>query len=45
MQSLPIAVHIVFTPIDDSRNEEPIEILASIKSNKHEDIQATIPPI
>jgi len=45
MQSLPIAVHIVFTPIDDSRSEEPIEILAPIKSFKHEDIQPTIPPI
>ncbi len=45
MQSLPIAVHIIFTPIDDSRNEVPIEILASIKTFKHEDIQPTIPPI
>jgi general secretion pathway protein J len=45
MQSLPIAVHIVLTPIDDFLDEEVLEILAAIKTWQHEDIQPTIPPI
>lgn len=45
MQSLPIAVHIVFTPIDYELDDEVLEILAEIKTWQHEDIQPTIPPI
>jgi len=45
MQSLPIAVHIVLTPIDELIDEEVLEILAAIKVWQHEDIQPTIPPI
>lgn len=45
LRSLPIAVHIVFTPIDDSLNEEVLEVLAAIKTWQHEDIQPSIPPI
>lgn len=45
MQSLPIAVYIIFTPIDDSLDEDVLEVLASIRTWKHEDIQPTISPI
>lgn len=45
MQSLPIAVYITFTPIDDTLDDEVLEVLASIRSWKHEDIQPTISPI
>ena len=45
MQSLPIAVHIVFTPIDETRDEEVLEVLSAIKTWRHEDIQPSIPPI
>ena len=45
MQSLPIAVHIVLSPIDELIDEEVLEILAAIKVWQHEDIQPTIPPI
>ena len=45
MQSLPIAVHIVLTPIDDFLDEEALEILAAVKTWQHEDIQPTISPI
>ena len=45
MQSLPIAIHIVFTPIDEMLDGEVLEVLAAIKTWRHEDIQPTIPPI
>ena len=45
MQSLPIAVYIVLSPIDETLDEDVLEVLASIKTWRHEDIQPTIPPI
>jgi len=45
MRSLPIAVHIILTPIDDEFDEGVLEVLAAVKNWKHEDIQPTIPPI
>ena len=45
MQSLPIAVHIVLTPIDETLDEDELEVLAAIKTWQHEDIQPTVPPI
>jgi len=45
MRSLPIAVQIILTPIDDRLDDEILEVLAAIKTWQHEDIQPTIPPI
>ena len=45
MQSLPIAVYITLTPIDTSLDEEVLEVLASIRSWQHEDMQPVISPI
>lgn len=45
MRSLPIAVHIIFTPIDDALDDETLEVLAAVRTWQHEDIQPTIPPI
>jgi prepilin-type N-terminal cleavage/methylation domain-containing protein len=45
MQSLPRAVHIVLTPIDEFEEEEVLEILAPIRTHEHEDIQPTTPLI
>jgi general secretion pathway protein J len=45
MQSLPIAVHIVFTPIDSDLEEDVLEVVAAIRNWQHEDIQPTIPPV
>ena len=45
MQSLPIAVHIIFSPIDEDLDEEVLEVLAAIRTWQHEDIQPNISPI
>lgn len=45
MQSLPLAIHLVFTPIDEFIDEDVLEVLAAIKTYNHEDIRPTIPPI
>ena len=45
MQSLPIAVHIIFSPIDEELDEEVLEVLAAIRTWQHEDIQPNISPI
>jgi len=45
MQSLPLAVYIILTPIDELLDEETLEVLAAIKTWRHEDIQPSIPPI
>lgn len=45
MQSLPRAVHIVLTPIDDFEDAEVLEILAPIRTWEHKDIQPTTPII
>lgn len=45
MQSLPMAVYIILTPIDETLDEEVLEVLAAIRTWQHEDIQPTIPPI
>ena len=45
MQSLPIAVYIVLTPIDELLDDEILEVLAAIKTWRHEDLPPTIPPI
>lgn len=45
MQSLPIAVYIVLYPIDELIDEETLEVLAAIKTWRHENLQPSIPPI
>jgi len=45
MQSLPIAVHIILSPIDEDLDEEVLEVLAAIRAWQHEDIQANVSPI
>ena len=45
MRSLPIAVHIILTPIDDRIDDEVLEVLAAIKTWQHEDLQPNISPI
>lgn len=45
MRSLPIAVHIILTPIDERLDEEVLEVLAVIRTWQHEDIQPSISPI
>lgn len=42
MQSLPLAVHVIFTPIEEELGPE-LEILAPIRAWQHEDIQPTPP--
>lgn len=42
-QSLPIAVYISFTPIDDNGRDEEMELLVPIKTYLHEEIQAINP--
>jgi general secretion pathway protein J len=44
-RSLPRAVHIVLKPIDESLDEEVLEVLAAIRTWQHEDIQPNISPI
>jgi general secretion pathway protein J len=43
LQSLPIAVHIVLRPKDAESNDEVLELVAPIKTWRHEDIEP-IPP-
>ena len=45
MQSLPIAVHVILTPIDESLDEEVLEVLAAIRTWRNENIEPTISPI
>jgi len=45
MRSLPIAVEITLRPIDERLDDYELEVLAAIKTWKHEEIQPTIPPI
>ena len=45
MQSLPMAVHIILTSIDEDLDEEVLEVLAAIRTWRHEDIQPDISPI
>lgn len=43
LQSLPLAVHIVLTPLDDSSGNEILEIVAPIKTWRHEEIDPVVP--
>lgn len=45
MRSLPRAVHIILRPIDETLDEDVLEVLAAIKTWQHEDIQPNISPI
>jgi general secretion pathway protein J len=42
-QSLPIAVRLVLTPKDDKKGDEPIEIVAPIRSWRSPEIQPIVP--
>jgi prepilin-type N-terminal cleavage/methylation domain-containing protein len=42
-QSLPLAVHIVLTPLDDELGEPELDIVAPIRSWQHVEIQPVIP--
>ncbi len=43
LQSLPLAVHIVLTPLDGNSGDEVLEIVAPIKTWRHEDIEPVVP--
>lgn len=43
LQSLPIAIHIVLTPIDDQSNNQVLELVAPIKTWRQEDIDPIVP--
>ena len=43
LQSLPIAVHIVLRPKDARSDEEVLEVVAPIKTWRHEDIEPVLP--
>lgn len=43
MQSLPLAIEIVFSPLNGGQDMEVLEILAPIKAHQHENIDPTIP--
>lgn len=45
MRSLPRAVYIILTPIDETLDEDVLEVLAPIRTWQHEDIQPNIAPI
>ena len=45
LQSLPVAVHIVLRPRDTESNDEVLELVAPIKTWRHEDIDPTLPAI
>lgn len=42
-QSLPLAVHIVLTPMDDARDETELEIVAPIRAWRHVEIEPIVP--
>lgn len=43
MQSLPLAVHVVFTPIDDRNGTlEELEVVARIASNQHRNLRPSL---
>ncbi len=43
MQSLPLAVYIVLTPIDKQQGDAVLDLIAPIKTYRHEDIQPVLP--
>ncbi len=43
MQSLPLAVYIVLTPIDKQQDDPLLDLIAPIKTYRHEDIQPVLP--
>ncbi len=43
MQSLPLAVYIVLTPIDKQQDDAVLDLIAPIKTYRHEDIQPVLP--
>jgi general secretion pathway protein J len=43
LQSLPIAIHIVLSPIDEQSNNEVLELVAPIKAWQQEDIAPILP--
>jgi hypothetical protein len=42
-QSLPLAVQLVLTPIDDDVGDEVLEIVAPIRTWRNPDIQPIVP--
>jgi general secretion pathway protein J len=44
-QSLPLAVHIVLTPLDDELEEAELEIVAPIRAWRHVEIEPVVPVI
>lgn len=44
-QSLPLAVHVVLTPLDDAADEPELDIVAPIRSWRHVEIEPVVPVI
>ncbi|MEY4640707.1 MAG: hypothetical protein RLZZ227_701 [Pseudomonadota bacterium] len=42
-QSLPIAVHLVLTPLDETLDEAPLDIVAPIRAWRHAEIEPVVP--
>lgn len=42
-QSLPLAVHVVLSPLDGDREELPLEIVAPIRAWRHVEIEPVVP--
>ncbi|MDY6982653.1 MAG: prepilin-type N-terminal cleavage/methylation domain-containing protein [Pseudomonadota bacterium] len=42
-QSLPLAVHVVLSPLDADREEQPLEIVAPIRAWRHVELEPVVP--
>ncbi|MFM1895634.1 MAG: hypothetical protein RLZZ385_708 [Pseudomonadota bacterium] len=43
LQSLPLAVHVIFTPLDDQQERRPeLEVVARILNNEHRNLRPTL---
>ena len=43
LQSLPIAIEVVLTPIDRDKDKDVLEIVAQVKAWRHENIEPVAP--
>jgi len=44
LHMLPLAVHVLLTPLDSARRNEPLNIIARIRANQHRSLQPAFTP-